>query len=102
VITVGQQVNSTFTGLAQYFELVASKEGFLVGALSWDGTTNGTVLLLEMNDTQFRPTVPGRFPVHVTGRLQVPAGETIRIRVLGGGTDVTYDEGSCSSLHSSD
>jgi hypothetical protein len=92
VITVGQQVNRTFSGLALYFELVAPKKGILVGALTWDGTRNGTVLLLKLNDTSFRPTVPGRFPMRVTARLQVIAGETIQIGVLGGGTDVTYDD----------
>ena len=62
VSTVGQQVNRTFTGVAQYFELVSSKEGFLVGALSWDGTANGTVLLLEMNDTKSDPPYQAVFP----------------------------------------
>jgi hypothetical protein len=92
VIVVGQQVNRTFTGLALSFELVAPQNGFLVGTLTWDGTENGTVLLLSLNDTQFRPPNPGRFPSHVIGRLQVVAGETIRVVVRGGGTDVTYDD----------
>ena len=91
-ITVGQQVNRTFTGLALNFELVATKSGFLGTTLTWDGTENGTVLLLSLNDTQFRPPNPGRFPSHVIGRLQVVAGETIRLAVRGGGTDVTYDD----------
>ena len=30
--------------------------------------------------------------MHVTGRLQVAAGQTITVAVLGGGTDVTYDD----------
>jgi hypothetical protein len=59
IITVGQQVNRTFTGLALNFELVATKSGFLVTTLTWDGTENGTVLLLSVNDTQFRLRTQG-------------------------------------------
>lgn len=91
-IAVGQQVNRTFTGLALSFELVAPRAGFLVATLTWDGTENGTVLLLSLNDIQFRPPNPGRFPSHVIGRLQVVTGQTIRIAVRGGGTDVTYND----------
>jgi hypothetical protein len=91
-ISVGEQVRGTFTGLSRYFDLVAPKKGTLVAALNWNGSANGTVLVLNLNGTAIRPTVSGRFPMHVTGRLQVIARETIRIGVLGGGTDVTYDD----------
>jgi hypothetical protein len=92
VIMVGEQVMGTFTGLSRYFELAAPKKGTLVAALTWSGTTNGTVLLLKLDGTVFRPTAPGRFPNHLTARLQVAEGQMIRIGVLGGGTDVTYDD----------
>jgi hypothetical protein len=72
--------------------LAAPKKGTLVAALTWSGTTNGTVLVLKLNGTVFRPPAPGRFPMHLTGRLQVAEGQTIRVGVLGGGTDVTYDD----------
>jgi hypothetical protein len=92
VISVGEQVRGTFTGLSRYFDLVAPKKGTLVAALTWNGSANGTVLVLNLNGIANRPTVPGRFPMRVIGRLQVIAGETISIGVLGGGTDVTYDD----------
>jgi hypothetical protein len=92
VISVGEQVRGTFTGLSRYFDLVAPKKGTLAVALNWNGSANGTVLVLNLNGTAIRPTVSGRFPMHVTGRLQVAAGQTIRVAVLGGGTDVTYDD----------
>jgi hypothetical protein len=92
VISVGEQVRGTFTGLSRYFDLVAPKNGTLVAALTWNGSANGTVLVLDLNGTAIRPAAPGRFGMHVTGRLQVAAGQTIRVAVLGGGTDVTYDD----------
>jgi hypothetical protein len=92
VIRVGEQVIGTFTGLSRSFELVAPKKGTLVAALSWSGTTNGTVLVLTLNGTPFRPAAPGRFPMQTIGNLQVAEGQTIRVGVLGGGTDVTYDD----------
>ncbi len=92
VIRVGEQVIGTFAGLSLYFELAAPKKGTLVAVLTWSGTTNGTVLVLKLNDTAFRPSAPGRFPMHVTGTLQVTEGQMIRVGVLGGGTDVTYDD----------
>ena len=91
-ISVGEQVKGTFTGLSRYFDLVAPKNGILVAALTWNGSANGTVLVLDLNGTAIRPAAPGRFGMHVTGRLQVAAGQTIRVAVLGGGTDVTYDD----------
>lgn len=92
VIRVGEHVIGTFTGPSLYFELAAPKKGTLVAALSWSGTTNGTVLVLTLNGTPFRPPAPGRFPMQAIGRLQVAEGQTIRVGVLGGGTDVTYDD----------
>lgn len=92
VIRVGVQVLGTFNGLSRYFELAAPKKGTLVAALTWSGSTNGTVLVLKLNGTAFWPTAPGRFPSHVTARLQVLEGQTITVEVLGGGTDVTYDD----------
>jgi hypothetical protein len=64
----------------------------LVSNLTWDRTENGTTLLLSLNDAQFQPPNAGRVPAHAIGRLQVAAGETIRIAVRAGGTDVTYDD----------
>ena len=92
VISVGEQVSGTFTGLSRYFDLVAPKNGTLVAALTWNGSANGTVLVLDLNGTKIRPAAPGRFGMHVTGRLQVAAGQTIRVAVLAGGSDVTYDD----------
>jgi hypothetical protein len=92
VISVGERVRGTFTGLSRYFDLVAPKNGTLIAALTWNGSANGTVLVLDLNGTAIRPAAPGRFGMHVTGRLQVAAGQTIRVAVLGGGTDVTYDD----------
>ncbi len=92
VMRVGEQVVGTFTGFSLYFELAAPKKGTLVAALSWSGTTNGTVLVLTLDGTPFRPSAPGRFPMQTIGSLQVAEGQTISIGVLGGGTDVTYND----------
>ena len=60
---MGAQVSGTFTGPSLYFELAAPKKGTLVAALTWSGTTNGTVLVLNLNDIAFRPSPQrGRFP----------------------------------------
>ena len=92
-ITVGEQVKRTFTGRAFYFDLAVPKKGFLVVALTWDGTQNGTALVLNLDGGDFRYSGPaGRFPVHLTGTLQVAAGQTVRIAVIGGGTDVFYND----------
>ena len=92
VISVGEQVSGTFTGLSRYFDLVAPKKGTLVATLTWNASANGTTLVLNLNGIAFWPTVAGRFPKHVTGTLQVAAGQTIRVAVLRGGSDVTYDD----------
>jgi hypothetical protein len=72
--------------------LVAPKKGTLVATLTWNASANGTVLVLSLNGIEFQSTVVGRFPKHVTGTLQVAAGQTIRVAVLAGGSDVTYDD----------
>jgi hypothetical protein len=93
VIRVGEQVTRRFTGFRLSFELTAPETGTLVAALTWNGATNGTVLLLQLNGTQFRPAGSvGRFPIHMTGSVQVVGGETVSIAVVGGGTDITYDD----------
>jgi hypothetical protein len=92
VIAVGQQVNRTFTGLTLNFEVLAPRNGILVSTLTWNRSENGSTLLLSVNGATFLPSNTGRFPAHVISRLQVAAGETIRIAVSAGGTDVTYDD----------
>ncbi|HEX2458401.1 MAG TPA: hypothetical protein VHI99_32190 [Vicinamibacterales bacterium] len=89
-IAVGEEVKDTFKGSPLGFELTAPAGGTLVARLTWDVWYNGTLMVLEMDGTRFKPVGPDWSPV--VGRLRVTAGQTCKLVISPGGSDWFYDD----------
>jgi hypothetical protein len=89
-IEVGREVRGVFDGLAQAFEFTAPRSGRLVARLTWDAWSNGTILTLQMGDTEFVARPPQYSPL--VGTWDVTAGQPCRLTIGPGGTDWVYND----------
>lgn len=89
-ISVGEEVTDTFLGTELAFELTAPRDGTLVATVNWDVWYNGTLLVLVLQGTEFKPVPPHWSPV--SGNLQVVAGQTYRLAIKPGGSDWFYND----------
>ena len=89
-ITVGQEVKGVFKGSQLTYELTPAHNGTLVATLRWDPFFNGSLLVLQMDRTEFKPVSPNWSPV--SGELAVVAGRKYMLAVNPGGTDWFYDD----------
>ena len=64
--------------------------GTLVARVDWDVWFNGTLLVLEIDGTQFKPVPPDWAPV--VGKVRVAAGQTCRLVISPGGSDWIYND----------
>lgn len=89
-ISVGDEVTDTFLGAELAFELTAPRDGTLVATVKWDVSYNGTLLVLVLQGTEFKPVPPQWSPV--SGKLKVVAGQTYRLGIKPGGSDWFYND----------
>jgi hypothetical protein len=73
----------------RYFQLLAPRDGTLVARLFWNVQADDFLLMLRLEDTEFRPTGPAWSPV--VARLSVRAGQQYRLAVGLAGGDVYGD-----------
>jgi hypothetical protein len=89
-ITVGEEVKGHFAGLGQLFEFTAPADGRLVARLTWNVGHNGTLLTLQLGETEYKPVPPQWSPL--VGTWTVAAGRTYQLSIGPGGSDWFYDD----------
>ena len=87
---MGEEVTDTFLGAELAFEVTAARDGTLVATVNWDVSYNGTLLVLVLQGTEFKPVPPQWSPV--SGKLKVVAGQTYRLESKPGGSDWFYND----------
>jgi hypothetical protein len=90
VINVGEEVRDRYMGSYLAFDVTVPSSGKLRAELMWDVQFNGSLLVLQVDGAEFKPSAPQWTPV--IGRVPVVAGRTYRLMVKGGGTDWWYDD----------
>ena len=87
---MGEEVKDMFLGAELAFEVTAPRDGTLVATVNWDVWYNGTLLVLVVQGTEFKPVPPQWSPV--SGNFRVVAGQTYRLAIKPGGTDWWYND----------
>jgi hypothetical protein len=91
-ISVWQNVEGRLTTAhpADVYELTSSEDGTLMVRLDWDVWTNGTLLSVRIDGTEFRPRPPDWAPLIVTSRIA--ANQRCQLRVEISGSDWIPDD----------
>lgn len=95
-VTLGERVEDRFGDATSirpgehHFFVTMPNSGTLAVSLSWDPFELGTLLMLKLEDREFRPSGPSWSPV--IGRLRVEAGKRYLIAVALAGADWIPDD----------